>query len=761
MTGLPAASRRPPPLRSLGSLGSLRPSRPPRGRLEPRQPLPAVGAALLLAALLAPHGAAGAAAAGQQHPAAPATPPAALGVAGGAAAAAAPAAGQEQPYRLEINGGLPLFSQVPEVTVAGSTDAPAGSTDEVSITASSVPASSAAGAAPGTAPAQAGGATAAPAPPAGVGPDGHWSLRWLAPLRAGSYAVRATVRAPGGASASALADLVVQLPGRFPRRPLLSVPESYASPVESAAGDFQEFTDRWRVVLPPYELTVPGSRWDPYNQNRWKGDLPIRGQDLFLNLSAVADTLVEPRQLPTPSGISTARPGSLQFFGRDGQLLATETVALSADLFKGDTAFRPIDWRIKASVVANVNYLRVAENGIVDPDVRQGTSRTDGFVALQELFGEVKLADLSPNYDFVSVRAGIQPFNSDFRGFLFTDTNLGVRLFGSYQSNRDQFNLAFFDQLEKDTNSGLNTFDARHQQVAVANVYRQDFLVPGYTAQASVHYLRDEPSFHFDTNGFLVRPDPVGSFSPHSVRALYLGWTGLGHFGRVNVDHAFYFATGTDSLNPIAGPDVFGGHNQVNILAGMAALELSLDRDWWRPRVAYLYASGDRNPTDRTANGFDSILDNPAFAGGGFSFWNRFGILLPGTGVALVNRGSLLPDLRSSKDEGQPNFVNPGLRLISAGVDLDLTPKLRFAATANYLRFDHAGVLELLLFQAPIHREIGWDLSLGARFRPLLSNNIVLLAGVATLLPGTGFKDIYGPDRGPLFGTFADLVLSF
>lgn len=665
--------------------------------------------------------------------------------------------------RIEINGGMPLYSDVPEVTVAGATDAPAGSAVEVSIAASTAPSPApatppVAGAPPGAATSSGAAATASTE----VTPDGHWSLRWPAPLAAGTYAVRATVRTSGGASASALADLVVQLPGRFPRRPLLSVPESYASPVQSAAGDFQEFTDRWRVVLPPYELTVPGSRLDPYNQNRWKGDLPIRGQDLFLNLSAVADTLVEPRQLPTPSGVGTARPGSLKFFGRDGQLLATETIALSADLFKGDTAFRPIDWRIKASLVADVNYLRVAENGIVNPDVRQGTSRTDGFVAVQELFGELKLADLSPNYDFVSVRAGIQPFNSDFRGFLFTDTNLGARLFGSYQSNRDQFNLAFFDRLEKDTNSGLNTFDARHQQVAVANVYRQDFLVPGYTAQASLHYLRDEASFHFDTNGFLVRPDPVGSFTPHSVRALYLGWTGLGHFGRINVDHAFYFATGTDSLNPIAGPDpAFGAHDQVNILAGMAALEVSIDRDWWRPRIAYLYSSGDRNPTDRTANGFDSILDNPAFAGGGFSFWNRFGILLPGTGVALVNRGSLIPDLRSSKDEGQPNFVNPGLRLLSGGVDLDLTPQLRVEATANYLRFDHTEVLELLLFQSPIHTAIGWDLSLGARYRPLLSNNIVLLAGVATLLPGTGFKDIYGPQRGPLVGTFADLVLSF
>ncbi len=685
------------------------------------------------------------------------------------ATAASPAAtGAGEPYQLEIHGGRPLFSQTPEVTIDGTTTAPAGSTVELSIAPASPPASSGAAGSTGTPAPGAAPATVPPAsPPVGsVGADGRFTVRWPVPLAAGTYLVRVTVQAPaaapaGGGTAGAIADLVVQLPGRFPRRPLLSEPESYAPPVQSAEADFQEFTDRWRVVLPPYELTVPGSPWDPYNQNRLKGDLPIHGQNLFLDLSAISDTMVEARQLPTPSGISANRPGSLTFFGHEGQLLLTQTMSFSADLFQGDTAFRPVDWRVKGSLVANVNDLQVAENGIVNPDVRNGTSRLDGFVALQELFGELKLADLSPNYDFVSARVGIQPFNSDFRGFIFSDTNLGARVFGSYESNRDQFNLAFFDRLEKDTNSGLNTFDARHQQVSIANFYRQDFLVPGYTAQASVHYLSDESSLHFDTNGFLVRPDPVGSFTPHAVHALYLGWTGLGHFGPVNVDHAFYYVTGSDSLNPIAGPDPSGGgHDWVDIRAGMGALEVSVDRDWWRPKLAYLYASGDGNPTARVARGFDSIFDNPEFAGGGFSFWNRIGILLPGIGVALVNRGSLLPDLRSSKDEGQPNFVNPGLHLASAGLELDLLPRLRVEITANYLRFDHTGTLELLLFQSPIRETIGWDLSVGARFRPFLNNHVTVLAGVAALVPGTGFKDIYG-NTGTLLAGFSNLVLSF
>jgi hypothetical protein len=642
-----------------------------------------------------------------------------------------------QDLHVTLNRDQPLFTRTPALTVAGTTDAAAGSKVEVTI---------------GTVTHE-----------TAVGEGGSWRLDWPEPLAGGQYTVAVKVTDAAGHSAATDQPLVVQLPGRLPRGPLLPVDQDYSVPEESAAGDFQEFTDRWRIVPPPYELTEKSrGPLDPYHQNRFKGDVPWRGTDIFLNVSAVSDTLIEGRQLPTPSGVSTDRPGSFSFFGHDGQTLGIEQIAVSADLFKGDTAFKPIQWRLKATVVANLNYLRVAENAVVRPDVRDGTTRTRGFLALQELYGEWKLKDLSPNYDFVSVRAGIQPFSSDFRGFVFTDTNLGVRLFGNDHSNREQYNLAVFDRLEKDTNSGLNTFDWRHSQVAVANLYCQDFLTPGYTAEASVHYLRDEADFHFDKNGFLVRPDPVGSALPHKVDAVYFGIAGSGHVGWINVEDAFYYVTGRDSLNPIAGPARLGRNegDQVDVRAFMGALELSIDRDWYRPRLAYFYASGDGDPLDRKARGFDSIFDNPAFAGGGFSFWNRMGIGLAGTGVSLVSRGSLLPDLRSSKEEGQPNFVNPGLHLASAGLDMDLTPKLRASLTANYLRFDKTETLELLLFQSQIHREIGWDLSAGLRWRPYLNQNVVVVGGVAVLLPGKGFVDIYEKDS-PLFAAFTNLVLSF
>ena len=49
--------------------------------------------------------------------------------------------------------------------------------------------------------------------------------------------------------------------------------------------------------------------------------------------------------------------------------------------------------------------------------------------------------------------------------------------------------------------------------------------------------------------------------------------------------------------------------------------EVSMDLDWLRPRLSGFWASGDRNPQDRFARGFDMIFDNPNFAGGGFSYF--------------------------------------------------------------------------------------------------------------------------------------------
>jgi len=524
---------------------------------------------------------------------------------------------------------------------------------------------------------------------------------------------------------------------------------------------FLAMPDRWNVAMPEwnrygrsgeYPYVRVSHWWDPFNRNRLKGDEPIFGQQTFLNITATSDTTVDERRVPQASNISSAQPGSKDYFGKGEQFALNETFRFSLDLFHGDASFRPVDWRIQVTPAVNVNYLDVRELGIVNIDVRDGTTRLEAHAGLQEAFAEYKIHDLSLNYDFLSVRAGIQGFSSDFRGFLFVDEQPGVRVFGNFHSDRWEYNAAYFNMLEKDTNSGLNTFQQRHQQVIIANFYMQDFIKLGYTTQFSIHYNKDDPSVHYDDNGFLARPAPVGIFQPHEIRAAYLGWTGNGHFGPINVNHAFYEALGTDSLNPIAG-------RPVTINAQMAAAEVSIDKDWVRYKVSTFYASGDGNPRDGRATGFDTIVDDPSFAGGIFSFWDREELRLPGTGIALTPGDSLLPSMRTSKTEGQANFVNPGIFLVNAGANFDLTPKLKSFLNVNYLRFERTAPIALLLFESPIHNTIGLDTSLGFQYRPPLSENISITGGAAALFPGQGFRDIFSGTT--QFSLFANVRFQF
>jgi hypothetical protein len=560
-------------------------------------------------------------------------------------------------------------------------------------------------------------------------------------------------------------------PPPAPAPPLGFTGKSGVIPRSGGNNDFVPVEDRWRLGFPwwdRYNRDFPrgedypykkGDILDPYNQNVLKGDYPIRGQQTFFTFTGTLQSLVETRQLPTGTTPfeSTAREFTTDFFGRPNQLVYNQNLFLSFELAHGYAPFKPVDWRLKITPAFNLNMVRVQELGVISPDVTKGTNRDRTFISFEEWFAERKLADLSSEYDFVSFRVGSQPFISDFRGFIFSDINRGARLFGTLDGNRTQFNLAYFRQAEKDVNSGLNTYHDRNQNIVMANIYRQDFIWPGYTLSGSFHFNQDNPSFLFDRNRFLVRPDPSGVFQPHRVESYYLGFAGDGHINRINISHAFYWAFGRDSMNPLAG-------KPIDINAKMAALELSYDRDWIRFRSSGFYSSGDGNINDSFGTGFDSILDNTNFAGSEFSFFGRQQI--PLFGVNISQRGSLYPDMRSSKIQGQSNFVNPGLWLVNAGIDFEITPKFRLINNYNYMWFDKTNVLEKFTFQDRINRDIGVDISIGAEYRPMLNNNVIILAGLSSLIPATGFKQLYrgfgdSSEINPLLAGFVEVVLKY
>ncbi len=153
------------------------------------------------------------------------------------------------------------------------------------------------------------------------------------------------------------------------------------------------------------------------------------------------------------------------------------------------------------------------------------------------------------------------------------------------------------------------------------------------------------------------------------------------------------------------------------------------EKDWMTCKVSALLTSGDRDLDDGQRDGFDAIVPNQQFAGGGFlgnpaladrglinnafaaggtNFLNRQPIPLTGTGVLLF--GAEQPDARPCAPglfEGQANFINPGILLFNAGLDAKITPKLRATLNVNWARFTAPKFWRRVLFQSaypPRHR---------------------------------------------------------
>jgi hypothetical protein len=184
-----------------------------------------------------------------------------------------------------------------------------------------------------------------------------------------------------------------------------------------------------------------------------------------------------------------------------------------------------------------------------------------------------------------------------------------------------------------------------------------------------------------------------------------------------------------------------------------------MDFDWLRPRLSLLYASGDDDPFDAEANGFDAIFENPQFAGADTSYWIRLAVPLIGGGrVNLSGRNGVLPSLRSSEGGRSANFTNRG-SCCRRRHRWRRVPELRVSLNWNYLRFADSTVLEVARNQGDIDEEIGHDVSVSLTYRPFLSQNVVVRASYATLVAGEGFDDLF-PDDDPGYFLF-NLLLAF
>ena len=522
--------------------------------------------------------------------------------------------------------------------------------------------------------------------------------------------------------------------------------------------------DRWRIVR---AVGVESNLWDPYNgQNVLKGDVPAFGKDWFYSVIAISDTIAEPRRFPIPVGVSTtARSDSLDTIGLGDTTIFAQTFIIENVLYKGNTTFKPPDWEFRFTPAFQINKVHADEVMVLDiapnDGGRDGRRRKDTFMGVQALFIDKHLSNIGERYDFDSIRVGIQPFSSDWRGFLFQDNQLGVRLFGTRDNNIYQYNLAWFRRLEKDTNSGLNdlTQAPRKDDVFVVNIYKQDFPVKGYFSQATILHNRNRESgrsFEFDKNGFIQRPSSLlEERSARDYDITYLGYNGDGHFDRLNITTSWYLALGEQDSSRLPGVEE-------EVMAWFTATELSVDFDWFRPKFSFLYASGDDDTFDLKAKGFDAVFENPQFAGADTSFWIRQNVpFIGGGGVSLAGRNGVLPSLRPSKEQGQSNFINPGIILIGLGADLDLLPELRLSANINHLMFDEVQTLERFRQQSDIDEVLGQDISISVIWRPFMSQNIVARFSGAALIPGDGFDDLFGEESAKPYSVLFNLTLTY
>ncbi len=525
-------------------------------------------------------------------------------------------------------------------------------------------------------------------------------------------------------------------------------------------GSLQGFPDRWRIVE---AIGIKENLLDPYHgHNRLKGDRPMFGEDWYLAFIGISDTLFEPRSFPLPvGGPVTERPNSLNTFGSPKTEIWAQTFALETVLYKGNTTFKPPDWEFRFTPAFNVTRVSADERGLLRAPADASKVRYDSAVGLQAAFVDRHLRNVSPNFDFDSIRVGIQPFTSDFRGFLLNDAMFGARLFGIRSNNRYQYNLAWFRRLDKDTNSGLNDVFSRglasfrDDDVFAANLYVQDWPTLGFFTQGTVIHNRNREGgqIQYDDNGIIQRPVSLGVERSGDYDVTYLGLSGDGHIGGLNLSTSAYYAIGDAERGTFVD-------RQQQIRAGFFAAELSKDFSWIRTRASLAWGSADSDPFDGRAEGFDAIFENPLFAGADTSFWIREPVPLIGGGrVTLSGRNGLLNSLRSSKEFGQSNFANPGLKLIGVGADFDLTPTLRVSTNVNWLQFVDTATLRVARAQGDIDKDIGLDASIAVIWRPLAIQNVVGRLSVATLVPGDGYRDLFEDDMA--YAVLGTLVLTY
>lgn len=313
-------------------------------------------------------------------------------------------------------------------------------------------------------------------------------------------------------------------------------------------------------------------------------------------------------------------------------------------------------------------------------------------------------------------RLGIQRFQSDHAGLIYNDSDRGVVLHGTL--GEMACNFAYFAKTYDDAVSQLNRIDhQRPWHVIIVNLE-----VPvGDGDRVKMQVI---PSFHFSID----RTGPV------ETNVGYLGASAAGKLGDFQVLAAGYWAFGEQE-----GGMVSADKQTIEAFQILADVGYPLMEGKVIPHVGMFMASGDDDPTDRRARGFDAIYDNVS-AWGFNHFIIRNRINLDGASLARANSG-----LFTMRDFDEPaNFVNPGILAFNFGLTTHWTDEFTTDFNVGPAILPHSDVPAAVLGRS-VGNDVGLAMNVNGSYD--VSKNVTVIGGLAAFVPDDGAKDIFGGNR--------------
>ncbi|KJU87591.1 conserved hypothetical protein, secreted [Candidatus Magnetobacterium bavaricum] len=359
---------------------------------------------------------------------------------------------------------------------------------------------------------------------------------------------------------------------------------------------------------------------------------------------------------------------------------------------RGLEGFGEGDARVNAELLSPDKWkarLSLAFYGMADPGndaMRNGMYRrisrdVKGLMTIEELWAEVNATNS------LVVRAGVQEYTPDLIGSIYKDTDLGVRVYGKL-SNGVDWSFYAAQRIENDLLSGYNSpSDLRDQQIFIAHL---QFNVASQLVKPSLSFNHDREGDHkFGREGKYEKVDVI-----------YPGVTTYGDVGPFKLLTGLYGVFGMQRDVVLLGKIPLKDQ-QVSAFAGY--FDLALPAGIFTPHVGFFYASGDDDPTDNKAHGFDSISDR-------VDVWGAHGIIindrisLPG-GITVIRAHSPYTSLRDG--DASSNFVNPGVSAANLGLIITPIKPLTIDTNLTYFWWNKTAVLEALV--GPVGKNVGLE----------------------------------------------------